>query len=114
MVSISFKDGTLLIEAQQDTELPITDLCVYDVRISAWRAEACAYADIIMALHHAAIPYDDQAHCSMRSIVGTTTSVERLESSIAICATNDFPVPVGRTMTPRRRDLFQASMACRW
>ena len=61
MVSILFKDGTLLIEAPRDTELPITDLCVYDVRVSAWRAEACAYADIIMALHSAAIPYDDQA-----------------------------------------------------
>ena len=61
MVSILFKDGTLLIEAPRDTDLPITDLCVYDVRVSAWRAEACAYADIIMALHSAAIPYDDQA-----------------------------------------------------
>ncbi|MBR3651023.1 MAG: DEAD/DEAH box helicase family protein, partial [Victivallales bacterium] len=50
-----------MIEAPRDTDLPITDLCVYDVRVSAWRAEACAYADIIMALHSAAIPYDDQA-----------------------------------------------------
>ena len=61
MISISFKDGTLLINAPQDTELPIKDSCVFDIRVSSWRAEACAYADIIMALHSAGLPYDDQA-----------------------------------------------------
>ncbi|MBP5673455.1 MAG: DEAD/DEAH box helicase family protein [Victivallales bacterium] len=61
MISIFFKDGTLLLDAPQDTDLPIKDLCIYDARVSSWRSEACAYADIIMALHGAAIPYDDQA-----------------------------------------------------
>jgi len=61
MISICFKNGTLLLDAPQDTELPVKDYCVYDVRVSAWRAEACSYADIIMALHTAGIPYDDQA-----------------------------------------------------
>ncbi|NLG14708.1 MAG: DEAD/DEAH box helicase [Lentisphaerae bacterium] len=61
MVTISFKDGTLLLDEPRDTKLPITEFCVYDVRVNAWRAEAFRYADIVMALYRNGIKYDDRA-----------------------------------------------------
>ena len=42
------------------------------------------------------------AHCTIRSIVGVTTSVGRPTFSMHRNAANVLPVPVGMTTTPRR------------
>ncbi len=53
-------------------------------------------------------------HWFIKSIVGTTTSVERFTCSIAICATRLLPAPVGSTTTPRLPCRRHSSIASRW
>ncbi|MBR0459688.1 MAG: DEAD/DEAH box helicase family protein [Victivallales bacterium] len=60
-VTIRFQAGTLLLEAPQEASFPFLERCVWDSRVSCWRAPAIAYADIVLALYREHIPYDDQA-----------------------------------------------------
>jgi superfamily II DNA or RNA helicase len=60
-IKISFHDGTLLLTAPVDSELPLADYCRYDERVHAWRSEAMNYAPLLRMLHTRRIPYDDQA-----------------------------------------------------
>lgn len=60
-IKLSFQDGTLIVAAPADTDLPLSDHCQYDERIHAWRAEAMAYATVVRLLHTRQVAYDDQA-----------------------------------------------------
>lgn len=64
MVELDFRSGTLELRS---VDGPTTDFvtslpsCVWDVRSACFRAEARAYADIVRALVHAKVPYEDRA-----------------------------------------------------
>ena len=54
------------------------------------------------------------AHWCSRSIVGTTTSVDRLTAAIARNARNVLPEPVGIATMPRHLAASQAESASLW
>ena len=67
MIHIDFNSGTLLLweegggGPEKAPPAGIGGLCTYDARVRRWRAHASAYAEIITALYHAKVPYDDRA-----------------------------------------------------
>ncbi|MDD4099213.1 MAG: DEAD/DEAH box helicase family protein, partial [Lentisphaeria bacterium] len=60
-LKMTFKDGTLLLEAPAATPLPLAEWGVFDERVGQWRAEARQYAAVVMYLHRRGIAYDDRA-----------------------------------------------------
>ncbi len=61
MVTVDFQLGTLLIGGPEAETEPVRAWCRHDERVGLWRAEAIAYADIILTLHRCRIPYEDRA-----------------------------------------------------
>ncbi len=62
MIRIAFDQGTLIIIGQADELAPVFHLMQWDERSECYRAEARRYGPIVLALHRAKIPYEDQAH----------------------------------------------------
>lgn len=69
MILLQFVSGTLTIDGGGDT-LPemIRNFVVFDERSGIFRARACDYAAIVMALIRAKIPFDDHARDYQKSI----------------------------------------------
>ena len=60
-IRIAFRDGTLLVEAPRETELPLINWCVYDARYNVWRGNGCDYYAVVAYLYKNKIPYRDDA-----------------------------------------------------
>ncbi|MBF0212866.1 MAG: DEAD/DEAH box helicase family protein [Magnetococcales bacterium] len=61
MIRIAFDQGTLLVYGPAEALQPAAHLLRWDDRSDCHRAEARHYGPIVLALHRARIPYDDQA-----------------------------------------------------
>ncbi len=73
MFRLDFDRGTLLVSPEGDGEDGVRTApevlpegltlpgCRFDKRVKRWRAPACCYHDVVMALHRAKVPFDDQA-----------------------------------------------------
>jgi superfamily II DNA or RNA helicase len=61
MVTVEFRQGTLLVGGPDAETESLRSWCQHDERVGLWRAEAIAYADIILTLHRCRIPYEDRA-----------------------------------------------------
>ncbi len=61
MVTIGFQSGTLLLQGPESETAAVARWCLWDERVGAWRAEALAYAPIVLALHRGGTPYTDRA-----------------------------------------------------
>jgi superfamily II DNA or RNA helicase len=59
MRRLRFDRGTLLLDGFPAEELP--NGCVHDPRVGMWRASADRYFDLVLQLHQARIPYEDEA-----------------------------------------------------
>ncbi|MEA2012132.1 MAG: DEAD/DEAH box helicase family protein [Verrucomicrobiota bacterium] len=60
-IQIEFDSGTLVLTGTKKQLSPAINYITFDERINAFRAEAQAYPQIILALHHAGIEYKDDA-----------------------------------------------------
>ena len=60
MVIIGYDDGTLVLRDLGDFATDLDDVVAWDQRISAHRAPAIAYAEILRRLH-GHVPYQDDA-----------------------------------------------------
>lgn len=60
-VKIYFSDGTLLLDGDYDGLKPVLSYIRFDERVKMFRAQAYNYAPIILALHEADIPFEDNA-----------------------------------------------------
>ena len=56
---IRFDGGTVVLEDAPDHVRP--DAFVYDARIGHWRAKAIHYAEAVLRMHRAKVPYVDEA-----------------------------------------------------
>jgi superfamily II DNA or RNA helicase len=61
MVTIDFQLGTLLVGGPDAETESVRSWCRRDDRVGLWRAEAIAYADIILTLHRGRLAYEDRA-----------------------------------------------------
>ncbi len=61
MISLNFHSGTLTISGTEKLPEVIAGMAVFDERSGIFRAQAHAYADIVMALLRAKIPFEDHA-----------------------------------------------------
>ncbi|MBF0159820.1 MAG: DEAD/DEAH box helicase family protein [Magnetococcales bacterium] len=61
MVSISFDQGTLCLQATPDEMAPVASYVQWDERSHCYRARGCDYGPILRTLHHLAVAFDDQA-----------------------------------------------------
>ncbi len=61
MVTVTFDSGTLLLSGEKEHIDLLLQWVTFDDRVNRWRANASDYAFIILTLHKASIPYDDQA-----------------------------------------------------
>ena len=60
MIRVAFEYGTLRLTGVEDPEL-LPACCQWDARSRCYRAPAIDYAEIIMALVRAKLPYEDEA-----------------------------------------------------
>jgi superfamily II DNA or RNA helicase len=61
VVHIEFQQGTLVLTGSEKELAALHAWCVFDDRVDCWRAEARHYAEIVLALRAAGIPYEDSA-----------------------------------------------------
>ncbi|HQU70687.1 MAG TPA: DEAD/DEAH box helicase family protein [Calditrichia bacterium] len=58
---ISFDQGTLVLKGDPSPEITSLPGMKWDSRTRVWRAPACFYREIILALHNRKLPYEDLA-----------------------------------------------------
>lgn len=68
-ISLEFKHGTLIVKGINKDDPLIAPMAIWDARIRAYRAQASAYASIILALHEQKRRYHDEArdYCELKT-----------------------------------------------
>ncbi|NGZ06196.1 MAG: DEAD/DEAH box helicase [Magnetococcales bacterium] len=110
MIRIIFDQGTLLVAGPVEALQPAMTWLRWDERIQSHRAEARHYGPIVLALHRARIPYDDQARAFQpRAFHATTDHPPRPHQQAAFdawtrsnaCGVVVLPTGAGKTLIAR-------------